>query len=52
MCEEYIILSSAKSATEVQGVVGCIAKYRLKRIGENMAPWGSDIRLIGDLSVI
>jgi len=47
MCEENIILSSAKSATEVQGVVGWSAEYRLKRIGEDIAPWGT-LADIGD----
>lgn len=44
----YITLSSAYSAIWVFGLVGWSAEYRLKRVGDTTAPWGTPAN-IGDM---
>jgi len=40
-----IILSSANSATEVNGIVGWSAMYKLNIMGKEIAPCGTPIRM-------
>jgi hypothetical protein len=44
----YIALSSAYLAIWVFGLVGWSAEYRLKRVGDTTAPWGTSEN-IGDM---